>query len=187
MSAGQCKTDPVSGIAGDIYNSWTGDGDNGLASAALVSGGPVRKLLGAQVAAIATAIDAHSGGGAHTNGTTVSWSAGSGAGQFQFGAAFFQANTGSALGCDEGGVLTFNSGGSTSSGLAFSVQFATAWPTNPPAISIAPGNDNAAIAMFSNRWYVTSTTSGFSLYFPATAPTGGSITYNFHWTAKVGT
>ena len=54
--AGDCKTNPVSGVAGDIYNAWTGDTDNGLASAATVSGGITRKLLGAQINAIAASI-----------------------------------------------------------------------------------------------------------------------------------
>lgn len=56
MPTGQCKVDPVTGIAGDIYNAWTGDGDAGLAPSATVSNGTVRKLIGAQVQAVAAAI-----------------------------------------------------------------------------------------------------------------------------------
>jgi hypothetical protein len=63
MSTGQCKLDPVTGVAGDIYAAWVGDPDAGLAAAATVSGSATRKLLGAQVQAVAAAIVANSTGG----------------------------------------------------------------------------------------------------------------------------
>ena len=58
-SAGDCKTDAavaLGGIAPTIYTAWTTDGDAGLSSGATVSGSLMRKLLGAQINAIAAAI-----------------------------------------------------------------------------------------------------------------------------------
>lgn len=63
MSVGQCKTDPVSGVAGDIYNAWTGDveaslGDapGGVLGPLWASGSPLRRLFGAHIQAFAQAI-----------------------------------------------------------------------------------------------------------------------------------
>jgi hypothetical protein len=56
VPTGQCKVDPVSGVAGDIFNAWTGDGDAGLHPQASVSGSTMRKLTGAMVEAIAAEI-----------------------------------------------------------------------------------------------------------------------------------
>jgi hypothetical protein len=61
MTAGQCKTTPVSGIAGDIYTDWTGSPDAHLLP--IPVGSAARDTVAAQIQAIANAIDANSGGG----------------------------------------------------------------------------------------------------------------------------
>lgn len=74
MSTGQCKTDPVSGIAGDIFTAWAGtfatpNADAGL-SVQVVAPNPgptypngIRNLVAAQIEAIAASITASTGGG----------------------------------------------------------------------------------------------------------------------------
>ena len=54
---GQCKVNPPTGIAGAIYTQWTTDADAGLAPGVTTSGSTLRKLLGAQVEAMAAQID----------------------------------------------------------------------------------------------------------------------------------
>lgn len=60
MPAGQCKVDPVTGVAGDIFSALIADTDNGLLAAAATSGSATRALIGAQIEAIAASI---AGGG----------------------------------------------------------------------------------------------------------------------------
>lgn len=62
LIVGQCHTDPVTGVAGDIYTAWTGAVDAGLTAAAKVSGSTTRALLAAQVEALAASIVAAAGG-----------------------------------------------------------------------------------------------------------------------------
>lgn len=178
MAAGQCKTDPVSGVAGTIYNAWTADADAGLAPAALVSGSTVRKLLGAQVGAVASAIDAIAGD--HNLGTSVAWSAGTGAGQYSFGAAAPNAVLVSIAGCDEGGIISFTTGANTASGTLFEIYFASAFP-HPPAGVIFAADDNASDAMFNYKWKVTSTTAKLTVTVRSPLP---NATFTWQWIAK---
>ncbi len=55
-TAGQCKVDPPTGVAGVAYTAWTTDTDAGLLPAATVSNGPVRRLIGAMVQALVSAL-----------------------------------------------------------------------------------------------------------------------------------
>lgn len=85
VTAGDAKTDPPTGVAGDIYTDWTGDADAGLLASA--AGSAVRGMLGAQINAVANAIagnvspgfgDAYSasydfGGGAHDFTADGAW------------------------------------------------------------------------------------------------------------------
>ncbi len=71
MSAGQCHTSPVSGIAGEIYTAWTGASDSGLSDAVTAESSPQRDMVASQVEAIATAIDTHAGGGGLTPSVTT--------------------------------------------------------------------------------------------------------------------
>lgn len=77
MATGQCKVDPVTGIAGDIYDALKADGDHGMVKGPngvfdlLVpgesSGSTLRKLFGALVAAIAASITGGSSNGLGNN------------------------------------------------------------------------------------------------------------------------
>jgi hypothetical protein len=65
-TVGQCATDPVSGVAGDIWNAWTNNGaggSSGLAAEALASGNTYRAQISKHLEGIAGAIIAASGGG----------------------------------------------------------------------------------------------------------------------------
>lgn len=77
-TTGQCKQDPVEGVTGDIYDAWLADPDAGLADVSggvpgpsWASGSDLRKLVNAQLAAIAAAIVANSGGGGGAPSLTV--------------------------------------------------------------------------------------------------------------------
>lgn len=56
MVVGQAHTDPVSGMAGRIYNAMTAATDAGLASAATTPGTPARNSLASLCEAIATGV-----------------------------------------------------------------------------------------------------------------------------------
>lgn len=55
-TAGSCLHDPVSGIAGDIYNAWTAATDSGFDARATTDGETARGRLAACIDAIAASI-----------------------------------------------------------------------------------------------------------------------------------
>jgi hypothetical protein len=179
MSTGQCKVNPVTGIAGDIYNAWTGDGDAGLTASATSSGSTVRKLLGAQVEAIAASINAVAPGD-HSLGTTVSWAAGTGAGQYSFGAAAPNATIVSIAGCDEGGTISLTTNANTSSGAIFVIHFGVAFPHAPAGLVFAADAGTGA-AMYGFQTWVTTTTTTFTLNIAS--PLSNAV-FTWHWIAK---
>lgn len=63
MIVGQCRTDPVTGVAGEIYTLWTSTPDAALSAEVLVEGSDIRNLFAAQVEAFAAKIVASNGGG----------------------------------------------------------------------------------------------------------------------------
>ncbi len=180
MSTGQCSVDPVTGIAGDIYNAWTGATGNGLSAAALVDGGPVRLLLATQVEAIAASINAVSPSSGHTLGASVTWAAGSGAGQYEFGAGLPNGVIGAITGCDEGGTVSYVTGAGTGSGVAFTVHFAVAFP-HAPAPQLLPGDSVTAAFLFGNACYATTTAGSLSIVYNNAPP---NATHVWHWGAK---
>lgn len=55
-TAGQCKVDPPTGVAGAAFTALMADGDNGMIAAVATSGSPERKLVGAQIQALVSAL-----------------------------------------------------------------------------------------------------------------------------------
>lgn len=60
---GQCKNNPVTGVSGDIYTSWTNNADANLLGAATQQGSQVRNMLAAQIEAVAAGIISAAGAG----------------------------------------------------------------------------------------------------------------------------
>ena len=123
------------------------------------------------------------GGGAHTDGSAVSWTQGSGAGQISFGAAAPNGSIVSASGCDEGGFLSFANGNISSSGVVFTVHFATAF-LHAPAVVLFAQDENAAHLLFIAEMHVTSTTGSFSFNTKTGVAPLSNATYSFFWIAK---
>lgn len=182
MSTGQCAVDPVTGIAGAIYTAWTGDANNGLAAAALVSGSPLRALLAAQIQSIAASIETAGNVNGHSLGTTISWSAGTGDGQISFGAAAPNGALVSAAGCDEGGTITMTTGANTSTGALWIVHFGAAFP-HAPAATVQAADAVTGALMYGYQTYVTTTTSALTMNISSPPP---NATYKWHWLAKGG-
>ena len=181
MAAGQCKLDPPTGIAGTIYSGWIADADAGLSASCSLSGTTLRKLVGAQVEAIARAIDSTSASG-HSTGTTVSWSSGTGAGQWQFREACPNGTiaSGQITGCDEGGTVKYTTGAGTNSSGILTVRFAVPF-TYAPAVTLQPADSATAAYVFANQWYADSTTDGWTIYTNSAPP---NATYRWHWIVK---
>lgn len=183
MSAGQCKANPPTGIAGLIFSGWIADADAGLASGVTVEGGALRNLVGAQIEAIARAVGDTSGGltNGHTYGATVTWASGVGAGKYQFGGATPNAVMQSIAGCDEGGTFTMATGAGTGAGDVLTLFFAAPFPS-PPAVTLMEGSSGAANLKFLNRFHVTSTISGMTIQTHTALTNASGLTW--HWTAK---
>jgi hypothetical protein len=180
MSAGQCKNDPPTGIAGEIYSGWISDADAGLASGITVSNSTLRKLLGAQIESIATVINNHAGGN-HTLGTSVNWTLGSGgSGQYSFGAGCPSGSIISITGCDEGGTISFAGGGNTNTGEMFRITFSEPFPS-APAVTLFGADSNGGGILFLNRIHASANSGGFSAVTATAITSGGGA---LHWIAK---
>lgn len=186
MAAGQCRVDPPTGIAGEIYSGWIACSGTMLGSGVALSGSSIRGMIAAQIESIATAIDNH-GAGAHSLGTSNTWALGSGfqsgTGRYSFGAGCPSGSIISITGCDEGGTISFAGGGNTAAGEMFRIHFATLFPS-PPAVTFAAADDNAGSLVFLHKINIrsTTTTSGsFGLYSQDAIPSGGGT---FSWNAK---
>jgi hypothetical protein len=179
VATGQCAVDPVTGISGAIWNAWIGDPSMGLAAAALVSGSSTRALLAAKVQAIAASIDTASTGD-HALGASVTWSAGNGAGQYEFGAACPNGVLVSISGCDEGGTISFTTGLNTASGIMFTLHFGTSFPHAPAALFF-PADATAAALIYGFQTWATATTSAVAFHIASPA---ANQTLTFHWTVK---
>ncbi len=181
MAAGQCRLDPPSGIAGEIYSGWIAVSGTMLGSGVALSGSPIRGMIAAQIESIAAVINNYAGGN-HTLGTSVAWTLGSGgSGQYSFGAGCPSGSIVSIAGCDEGGTIAFNTGANTNAGDMFRISFGSPFPS-APAVTFAPADAGAANAVFGNRIYVSDKNSGsFGLFVGAAL---SSATLTFSWTAK---
>jgi len=180
MAAGQCRYDPATGIAGEIYSGWLAGTGAGLASGVVVSGSVLRNIVASQVEAVATAIENHAGTpGGHSVGTSVVWLGGSGAGKISF-PAFSSGTLVSATGCDEGGTVTFTTGGNTFASGVVMVHFAQPF-SGAPAVTFYPGDVNSSDLFFLNKTYATSTSVNATLNIRS-APSNS--TYTIGWIAK---
>lgn len=149
-TTGQCKIDPPTGVAGDIYTAWTSDPDAGLLPAATVSGGPVRALIGAQLAAIAASIVAGGGGGG--GGVTIATTGpltGGGAGPtYTLGLSYslgLQVVSGAlTLLLHTGGGLTYAGGGGDELAVAWGTSGTTSCVGNDTRLSDARAPTGAA-------------------------------------------
>ena len=183
MSTGQCHTDPVTGISGDIWNAWIlsdTPANLGIGAAVLTSGGPIRAMIAAHIEAIAASISANATSG-HHDGASVAWAAGSGLGQISMGAACPHGTFVSATGCDEGGLVTITSGANTIAGEILRVNFAVPWPAGkPPATIWAPANANASALYFGNQMEQVSTENYAA---PIITVSAGwpNQNYSFYW------
>ena len=180
MSAGQCRIDPVTGIAGAIWSGWIGSAGNGLASGVLVSGSALRAMVASQVEAIASGIG--TGGGDHS--TLLAWANGSSSGNYVKGSAASSGSfaSGAVVGCDEGGTITFTTGANTGTGALWSIYFGTGYAV-APAGTVQAADSATAGVMFNFQTYVTTTTSG--LTFNVNSPLSNA-TYKWHWLVKGG-
>lgn len=119
-------------------------------------------------------------GGGHSLGPAVGWTAGTGAGQYSFGAALPNGVMVSIAGCDEGGTIAITTGINTNSGALFVLHFGVAFPAAPAGLVFAADTGTADL-MFASKFWITTTTTTFTLSIanpPATA------TYTWHWIAK---
>jgi len=143
----------------------------------------MRRLVSAQIEAIAAAINNTSGGltNGHTYGSTVFWSSGTTAGKYAIGGAAPNGIMQSIAGCDEGGIFTLATGAGTAAGTLVTVYFAQGFPA-APAVTITEGSSGAANLRFLNRFQVDSTMSGFSVITHSALTNASGLTW--HWTAK---
>jgi hypothetical protein len=177
MSAGQCRIDPPTGIAGSIWSGWIGGSGNGLASGVIVSGSTLRNIVASQVEAIAAAVDSNASLDPHTQ--SRAWLAGTSSGNYVKGTAIPSGSiaSGNVFGCDGGGTITVTTGLNTNTGPVFTVYFGVAYPVEPSP-SIYAADTATAAFMFATPTYVTATTSGFSLNVNSAPP---NATYKWKW------